>query len=63
MRSAKGVIFTLCTLSKARQATALANSTHTVSAPRKDFMRITLMTHIPYQLVIWRIKQVMNSHG
>ena len=63
MCCAEGVVFALCALGKAGKSAALTEGVHLITATSQDFMRIALMSDIPDQLVIGRIKHGVNGHG
>jgi hypothetical protein len=63
MRRAKGVVFALATLGKARQAARLAQGADAVAPPGQDLVRIGLMPHIPDHLVSRGFEHIMQRHG
>src|SRR5277367_3529530 len=45
------------------EAAVLLDGVQKLAAPGQHFVRVSLVTHIPHQAVIWRIKYVMKSDG
>jgi hypothetical protein len=62
MRSAKGVVFTFITARKARQPAQLAQTGHALTPACEDFVRISLMAHIPHNAIFWRIENIVQGH-
>ena len=56
MGRTKSVVFAFDSPRKAADATVLAQGAHTVSAARQNFMRVALVTDIPNDPIIRRIK-------
>ena len=63
MTDAKSIEGALISFGKRCQAIFLAQRRHALSAPGQDFVRISLMTHIPDQPVFRRIKQIVKGDG
>ena len=63
MPYAKRVVFGFAALGEARQTAVAAHGMHLVFASGKDFVRITLMTDVPNQLVFRRVINIVQSHG
>ena len=62
MRRTERVVFALATLGEARKTTALAQSADAVAPPRQNLVRITLVTHVPDQTIVGRVKDVMDRN-
>ena len=63
MTHTKRVVFGFAALGEARQTTVAAHGVHLVFAAGEDFVRITLMTDVPNQLVFRRVINIVQSHG
>ena len=63
MTRAKGVIRTFGSLGKTTESIELAVGTKGRPASRQDFMTISLVTNIPDQSVVWRIKDPVQGDG
>ena len=63
MRGAEGVVFALVAARKARQAAKLAQRGHAVASPGEDFVRISLVAHIPDDAVFRGVEDIVQSHG
>jgi hypothetical protein len=63
MRGTKGVVFTFIPARKTRQAAQLAQAGHALAPTREDFVRVSLMTHVPDQTVMGGIENVMQGNG
>ena len=63
MANTKAIVFTLGALREPRRALFLTHLSHLFATTGKDFMRIGLMTHIPNQAIMGRIKYLMQSNG
>ena len=62
MRSAESVIFALGAFRESGQAAAGAQSANTVTPAGQDFVRISLVSDVPDQLVIGRVENVVKGH-
>ena len=62
MSYAESIVFGFAALGEARQTTVAAHGMHLVFASGKDFVRITLMTDVPNQLVFRRVINIVQSH-
>ena len=60
---AKGVVLGFAALGKTGQAVLLTDAGDAFAAPGKDFVRIALVAHIPYQPVIRGVVQIVERHG
>ena len=58
----KGVVNALTTLWKTGKPVFLANRADLIQPASQNFMRIALMTHVPDDLILRQIKNVMESH-
>ena len=63
MGSAERIVITFGTLGETGQAAALPQGTNAVAPTGQYFVRITLMTDIPDQTIIWGIEHVMKCDG
>ncbi len=63
MAYSKGVIRTFRTFWKTRQPFPDADTAHLPGTAGEYFMRISLMTHIPDNFIIGRIKDFMQGDG
>ena len=62
MRRSEGVIFALGALRKTGQAAAGAQGANAITPTGQNFVRVGLMTDVPDQLVIGRVKNVVKCH-
>src|SRR4029078_6401650 len=62
MGSAESIVFTLGTLRESGQAVAGAERADAITAAGQNFVRISLVTDVPDQLVIGRVKNVVKGH-
>ncbi len=62
MRCAEGVVFALGSLRESGQAAAGAQGANAVTPAGQNFVRISLVTDVPDQLVIGRVKNVVKGH-
>ena len=60
MRSTERVIFALGAFGETGQAIFLTKRQHTVAPSSQNFVRITLVTHIPDQLVMGGLKHSVD---
>ena len=60
MGHVKGVIRALVADGKARNAAVLANGWETVAATSQNLVAISLVAHVPDDLVAWRVEGVME---
>jgi hypothetical protein len=58
---AKRIKRTFTALGKTRQTVELAHRRHAVAATRKHFMGVRLMTDIPYDAVVGRVEDMVQS--
>ena len=63
MPHAEYVVFAFAAFGKACQALVLAHGVHAVFAPREDFVGIGLMPHIPHQVVVRGVVNIMQGEG
>ncbi len=63
MTDAQHVVFALATPWERMQAAFLANGANFIATASKNFVRISLMTHVPDQLIEWRVIDIMQRHG
>ena len=61
MSRAKGIILTLRAFGKAGEPAGLPQGPNAIFAAGENFMRISLMTHIPNQPIMGRIEDVMQN--
>ena len=62
MPHAEIVVFAFAAFREAGQPAKLANGVHPVFASRQDFVRITLMPHVPNQVVLRCFKHIMQRN-
>ncbi len=62
MADAQYVVFAFSTPRERMQAVFLTNGGDPVATPGQDFVRISLMTDIPYQVIERRVIDVMQRH-
>lgn len=62
MGGSKRVVFTFAALGETGKSPFLAQSPDPVAASCQNFVRITLMTHIPDYAVVRRLKYVMQRN-
>ena len=62
MPYAEIVVFAFAAFREACQPAKLANGVHPVFAPRQDFVRITLVPHVPNQVVLRCFKHIMQRN-
>ena len=62
MGSAESIVFTFGTLRESGQAAAGAQRADAITPAGQNFVRISLVTDIPDQLVIGRVKNVVKGH-
>ena len=48
---------------EAGESFVLANRVQLIAASRQDFMHVSLMPHVPDELIFWRVKGVMQRDG
>ena len=63
MTHTEGVVVAFTAQGKGGRTGFAADQWHLLAAAGQNFMRICLMTHIPYQTVIRGIKDVMQGDG
>ena len=63
MGRTKRVVIGFAAFGEPAQPVFLAQSVHPVAAACQDFVRITLMPHIPDQLVARRVEDRVNGNG
>ena len=63
MSGAKGVVLTFAALEEAGQAILLSQRVEAVAAAGEQLVRIALMSHIPDQLIGWRVEHRMQRDG
>jgi hypothetical protein len=62
MRSAESIVFTFGTLRESGQAAAGAQGANAITPAGQNFVWIGLVTDVPDQLVIGRVKNVVKGH-
>ena len=62
MRGAEGIVFAFGAFCEPGQSTTLPQRSNPVTTTRQDFVRISLMTNVPEQLVMRGVEQVMESN-
>ena len=62
MRRTKGVKFAFGALREAAQAAQLAQRGHAFTPPGEDFVRVSLMPHVPYHPVMRGIKDIVQRY-
>ena len=60
MRRTEWVVFAFGTLGESRQSAALTDCANAVTAAGEDFVRVALVSDVPYQPVARRIKNVVQ---
>ena len=63
MRCAKGVVFAFITARKTRQAAQLAQAGHAFTPTRQNFVRVSLMAHIPHNAIFWGVENIVQGHS
>ncbi|SLN57471.1 hypothetical protein ROG8370_02594 [Roseovarius gaetbuli] len=63
MRGAERIMGAFAAFGKARQPALLAQGTDAITPPGQDFMRVTLVAHVPDQLVHRRIEDRVNGNA
>ena len=63
MADAKGVVFRLFPLGKAGQAVFHAHGVHARAPAGEDFVRISLVAHVPHQAVVRGVEHIVQRHG
>ena len=63
MACIKSVIRTFLPLGKTAYATESAQGMETIPSGCDELMGIGLMAHIPYDLIFWGIKHIMDGDG
>src|SRR5258708_17457083 len=61
MRGAEGIVLAFSAFCEPGQSTTLPQRPNPVTTTRQDFVRISLMTNVPEQLVMRGVEQVMES--
>ena len=60
MRRTERIIFTFGPLGEAGKPATLPQGTDAVAPAGKDFVRIALMAHVPDELILRRVKHIMD---
>jgi len=60
VRRAEGIVFALRTLGEARKPAALTQRADAVTPPGDDLVRVALVAHVPHQLVVRRVEDIMD---
>ena len=63
MRGSKSVIDTFLSTRKTTQSPFLPDAAHARVSSRQNFVRIRLVTDIPYKAILRRIKNVVKRYG
>ena len=63
MRRAEGVVLAFIAARKTRQAAQLAQAGHAFAPTRQNFVRVSLMPHIPHNAIFWGVENVVQGHG
>ena len=63
MRGTKRIVFAFIPSRESGYATLHTQLTHTFAPAGQNFVRIGLVPYIPYQLVMRRIKNIMQGDG
>ena len=63
MRGAKGVVRALVPARKTRQAAKLPQATHAVFSAGQNFVRISLVAHVPHQAVFGCVEDIVQRDG
>src|SRR2546430_7905606 len=63
MANPKCIVLAFCSFRETGNAFVKTVGMKNVPSSRKDFMAIRLMTNIPNQLIVGRIKNIMQSYG
>ena len=62
MGGPKAVVFAFRALGETGQSAACTQGADAVPAARQNLVRVGLMADVPYEFVVWRVKDVMKSH-
>ena len=57
------VVLAFCRVRETRNATKTAQRGESLQAPRKQLVRVGLMTNVEHEFVGWRVDQRVNSHN
>ena len=57
------VVLTFITARKTRQATQLTQAGHALAPARQNFVRVSLMAHIPHDAIFWGVENIVQGHG
>src|SRR5690606_17834979 len=63
MPYAKGIVFTFAALRETAESAVFPVGMKLLASSGKDFMPISLMPYIPYELVIRSIEHIMQGYG
>ncbi len=63
MADAERVVFTFCSVGKARQTALLAYGGHQVASAGKDLVAVSLMADVPDEFISRRVVGIVNSDG
>ena len=63
VRRAKGVVLAFVAPGETRQAAQLAQRVHAIAPAGQDFVRVSLVAHVPHQAIVGGVKHIVQGHG